>query len=498
MANSVPRNWTQTQVYFSDFLKSLGNKIMKKNIQNESSNFNGLGIAPRLLEILGELGYTTPTPIQIQSIPLSIQQKDMVGIAQTGTGKTLAFGIPMIQLIAVHKGMGLVVLPTRELALQVDENLKTIGKKIGLRTSVLIGGEPINKQLKSLKQKPHIIIATPGRLTDHTQRGSLSLKNVKILVLDEADMMLDMGFLPQIQAILKLVPKKRQTMLFSATMPSQIAEIASKYMSLPTRIEVAPAGTSAEKVEQEIIIINKEDKLEQLKKILMETKGSVLIFMRTKHTVKTLTRKINMFGVNSAEIHSNRSLPQRKKALEGFKIGKFRVLVATDIAARGIDVKEIELVINYDLPARIDDYVHRIGRTARAGKSGRAISFVMPSQIKDLREIEKLINKTLKTNKTKEELDIMRKTIAPEKKGGGGRRLNIEKPRRVPKKTFSPSRKQKVKTAISTSEKVASQNGKQFKGREFSSVGGYSRKFKPDNRENKNNSFSSRNTKKKK
>ena len=471
---------------------------MKKNIQNEASSFNGLGIAPKLLEILKELGYTTPTPIQTQSIPLSLEQKDMVGIAQTGTGKTLAFGIPMIQLIAVHKGMGLVVLPTRELALQVDESLKTIGKKIGLRTSVIIGGEPMNKQLKSLKQKPHIIIATPGRLTDHTQRGSISLKNVKILVLDEADMMLDMGFLPQIQTILKLVPKKRQTMLFSATMPSQIAEIASKYMSLPTRIEVAPAGTSAEKVEQEIIIINKEDKLEQLKKILSETKGSVLIFMRTKHTVKTLTRKINAFGINTAEIHSNRSLPQRKKALEGFKIGQFRVLIATDIAARGIDVKEIELVINYDLPTKIDDYVHRIGRTARAGKSGKAISFVMPSQIKDLREIERLINKTLKTNKTKEELDLMRRTIAPEKKGGGGRSLNTSRQARSPKKVFSPNKKPKVKNTISVSEKPFTKNKKSFEGRAFSSVGGYSSKFKPTSERMKNTSFSARNTRGKK
>ena len=471
---------------------------MKKNIQNEASSFNGLGIAPKLLEILKELGYTTPTPIQTQSIPLSLEQKDMVGIAQTGTGKTLAFGIPMIQLIAVHKGMGLVVLPTRELALQVDESLKTIGKKIGLRTSVIIGGEPINKQLKSLKQKPHIIIATPGRLTDHTQRGSISLKNVKILVLDEADMMLDMGFLPQIQTILKLVPKKRQTMLFSATMPSQIAEIASKYMSLPTRIEVAPAGTSAEKVEQEIIIINKEDKLEQLKKILSETKGSVLIFMRTKHTVKTLTRKINAFGINTAEIHSNRSLPQRKKALEGFKIGQFRVLIATDIAARGIDVKEIELVINYDLPTKIDDYVHRIGRTARAGKSGKAISFVMPSQIKDLREIERLINKTLKTNKTKEELDLMRRTIAPEKKGGGGRSLNTPRQARSPKKVFSQNKKVKVKNTVFVSEKPSTKNKKSFEGRAFSSVGGYSSKFKPTSERMKNTSFSARNTRGKK
>jgi len=367
--------------------------------KQEAASFNGLGIAPKLLEILNELGFETPTPIQSQSIPVSLERKDIVGIAQTGTGKTLAFGVPMIQLLAVHKGMGLVVLPTRELALQVDQNLKTIGEKIGLRTAVLIGGEPIERQLKALKRKPHIIIATPGRLIDHTERRSVDLSNVRILVLDEADMMLDMGFLPQIRSVLKLVPKERQTMLFSATMPSQIIKIASEYMALPTRIEVAPAGTSAENVEQEIIMIEKEDKLDYLKGILGRTKGSVLIFARTKHGVKNLTKKMKLNGFSAAEIHSDRSLGQRQMALNGFKLGQYRILIATDIAARGIDVKEIELVINYDLPEKSGDYVHRIGRTARAGKSGKAISFVLPAQLKNLREIEKLINKTLKINR---------------------------------------------------------------------------------------------------
>ncbi len=383
---------------------------MKKSTQQGALSFNGLGIAPKLLGILNELDYKTPTPIQLQSIPSSLERRDMVGIAQTGTGKTLAFGIPMIQLLAVHKGRGLVILPTRELALQVDENLKTIGKKLGLRTSVLIGGEPIGLQLRSLKSKPHILIATPGRLFDHIQRGTVTLSDIKILVLDEADMMLDMGFLPQIKDILKLLPKKRQTMLFSATMPSDIVKIASNHMTLPTRIEVAPAGTSAENVEQEIIVISRENKFEHLKKILTETKGSVLIFMRTKYSAKSLTRKMNRIGFSAAEIHSNRSLAQRKIALEGFKLGKYRILIATDIAARGIDVKEIELVVNYDLPEKSGDYVHRIGRTARAGKSGKAISFVLPSQMKNLREIEKLIKKTLKINNTPAELSALRKT----------------------------------------------------------------------------------------
>ena len=405
------------------------NKIQKK----EATSFDGLGIAPKLLEILAGMGYTTPTPIQSQSIPVSLERKDIVGIAQTGTGKTLAFGIPMLQLLATHKGMGLVVLPTRELALQVDENLKTIGEKIGLRTSVLIGGEPIQKQLKSLKRKPHIIIATPGRLNDHTERKSVNLSNVRVLVLDEADMMLDMGFLSQIRNILKLVPKDRQTMLFSATMPTQIVKIASEYMKLPIRIEVAPAGTAAENVEQEIIVVEKAYKIDYLRDILGKTNGSVLIFMRTKHTVKALTRKLKSFGFTADEIHSNRSLGQRRAALEGFKTGKYRVLIATDIAARGIDVKGIELVINFDLPEKAGDYVHRIGRTARAGKSGKAISFVMPSQIRALKEIEKLINKNIKKNKTEKELEMIVRTVPNEKKGN-------DRQTRVPRKNTGARR----------------------------------------------------------
>jgi ATP-dependent RNA helicase RhlE len=307
--------------------------------QKETTNFDVLGISPKLLEILADLGYLNPTPIQSQAIPVALERKDMVGIAQTGTGKTLAFGIPMLQLLAAYKGMGLILLPTRELARQVDESLKVIGKKIGLRTTVLIGGEPMDKQFKSLKRKPHIIIATPGRLTDHAQRKTVNLKDVRVLVLDEADMMLDMGFLPQIKTILRMVSKQRQTMLFSATMPSQIVRIASEHMKIPTRIEVAPSGTSAENVEQEIIIVEKAYKIDYLIDILGKTSGPVLIFMSTRHAVIALTKELKKFKFSAAEIHSDRSLGQRSEALEGFKMGKYRILIATDIAARGIDVK---------------------------------------------------------------------------------------------------------------------------------------------------------------
>jgi ATP-dependent RNA helicase RhlE len=372
-------------------------------MQKETNGFHGLGIAPRLLEILEELGYTVPTPIQAQAIPVCLDRKDLVGIAQTGTGKTLAFGVPMLQLLAAHKCKGLVMLPTRELASQVDESLKTIGSKIGLRTAVLIGGEKGSKQLKDLKRNPHIVIATPGRLIDLAERKAVNLSETKILVLDEADMMLDMGFLPQIKQVLKQVPTERQTMLFSATMPSAIAQIASRYMSVPLRVEVAPAGTAAENVKQEIVIVDQPGKFAQLESVLSETRGAALVFVRTKHGVKNLTRKLKTAGFSAAEIHSDRSLPQRSEALKGFKLGKYRILVATDIAARGIDVQGIELVVNFDLPDNSEDYVHRIGRTGRAGLTGRAISFCRHSQLANVRSIERLTKQTLNVTSVSDE-----------------------------------------------------------------------------------------------
>lgn len=366
-----------------------------KEEKTEETGFYGLGIAPKILEILEQLKFKVPTPIQLKSIPVTIEGNDIVGIAQTGTGKTLAFGIPMIQRLAQHKGRGLIVLPTRELALQVDESLREIGGKLGLKTVVLIGGESISRQITSLRRNPHVIICTPGRLIDHLRNKQVNLNDVKILVLDEADMMFDMGFAPQIETILKQVPEKRQTMLFSATMPPAIMKVVTKYMALPIRIEVAPAGTAAENVSQEMLVVKADEKFAQLEIILKEQVGSILIFSRTKHGVKNLTAKLNNLGIRSAEIHSNRSLVQRREALAGFKNGRFRILVATDIAARGIDVKGIELVINYDLPDNSEDYVHRIGRTGRAGKTGRALSLVLPHELREVRNIERLINKKI-------------------------------------------------------------------------------------------------------
>lgn len=391
-------------------------------IAPEAMSFQGLGISPNFLRILTEANFTTPTPIQHQSIPTGIEGKDLIGIAQTGTGKTLAFGIPMIQRLATTKGQGLILLPTRELALQVNETLQRVGNPLGLRTAVVIGGESMGRQTKLLNQKPHVIIATPGRLNDHLKQGTLKLDQIKILVLDEADRMFDMGFAPQIATILRVLPKQRQTLLFSATMPPEIAKIATTHMSMPVRIEVAPQGTAAKNVEQEIFIIRKEDKIRLLQKILKDYTGTILIFSRTKHGAKKITQNIQKFGYTAAEIHSNKSLAQRIKALDGFKTGKFRVLVATDIAARGIDVKNIELVLNFDLPDNSEDYVHRIGRTGRAGTSGKAISFATPDQRGDIQSIERLIKKTLTISKIPNDLppapvETMRSISAAEGNG---------------------------------------------------------------------------------
>ncbi|OGL66596.1 hypothetical protein A2856_02855 [Candidatus Uhrbacteria bacterium RIFCSPHIGHO2_01_FULL_63_20] len=390
-----------------------------------TSGFDGLGISPRLLEALDRLKITQPTPIQSKAIPVAIEGSDVVGIAQTGTGKTFAFGIPMLQRLSRTKGQGLVLLPTRELALQVEENLMKLARGFGLRTAVLIGGASMHRQNEWLRKVPHVIVATPGRLIDHLEQKTVKLDRVNTLVLDEADRMLDMGFAPQINRILRVVPKDRQTMLFSATMPAEIARIAAEYMKLPVRIEVAPQGTAAERVTQELYVVRKEDKPRLLEHLLREGRGSTLVFTRTKFGARKLARVLKAAKHNAAEIHSDRSLAQRREALEGFKSGKYRVLVATDIAARGIDVTGIELVVNFDLPDQAEDYVHRIGRTARAGHAGRAVSFAMPDQGADVRAIEKLVRVQLPISKTPEGLPQVAADTGPRfeerPRHGGGR-----------------------------------------------------------------------------
>ncbi len=362
----------------------------------DEPSFRGLGIAPSILTILDNLRFTVPTPIQQQSIPQAIEGKDMMGIAQTGTGKTLAFGIPLIQnILKDPRRRALVLLPTRELAAQVDESLKKIGGPLGIRTAVLIGGESIRKQWHALSRNPQIILATPGRLIDHLEQKTVNLKDVSVAVLDEADRMLDMGFAPQLKRILPLLPRERQTMLFSATMPESIVSMARVFLKLPVRVEIARSGTAAKDVTQELFFVTQFEKLRLLAKVLQEYRGSVLVFSRTKFSAKKIAAHLRALGHAAVEFHSNRSQNQRQEALEGFKNGKYRVVVATDIAARGIDVKNIELVLNYDLPAAPEDYVHRIGRTGRAGERGHAISFARPDQRRDVQAIERLMRAAL-------------------------------------------------------------------------------------------------------
>lgn len=370
------------------------------NVTN-TPGFYGLGIAPGILSVLDRLKFSVPTPIQEKSIPLAIEGKDLIGIAQTGTGKTLAFGIPMIQA-ALGGKQGLIILPTRELALQVYEALHRVGFPLGVRMAVLIGGEPIGKQLQALRRGPHIVIGTPGRIIDHLEQKTVTFAKVGVLVLDEADRMLDMGFAPQLKRILNVLPRDRQTMLFSATMPSEIVQMAQVHMKLPMRVEMAPQGTAAEKVTHELFFIAKPDKPRLLEKILGEYRGSVLVFSRTKFGAKRIAAAVRAYGHTAAELHSNKSLSQRREALDGFKSGRYRILVATDIAARGIDVKGIELVVNFDLPDNAEDYIHRIGRTGRAGGTGHAISFATPDQRGDVRSIERLMRGTLPTSRLPE------------------------------------------------------------------------------------------------
>ena len=394
------------------------------------SGFYGLGIAPSILSVLDKLGLTVPTPIQEQSIPHAIEGKDIVGIAQTGTGKTFAFGIPLIQRLLTEKsGKALVVVPTRELAEQVDEALRKISTPLGVKTAVLIGGESIRKQLQALSRMPRVVVATPGRLIDHLEQKTVTLKEVGMVVLDEADRMLDMGFAPQLKRILAVLPRERQTMLFSATMPENIVQMARAYMKLPTRVEIARPGTAAKDVTQEVFFVSQPEKARLLEKMLQEYRGSVLVFARTKHSAKKIALYLRDCGYTAVEFHANRSLNQRREALDGFKKGKYRIVVATDIAARGIDVSDIELVVNFDLPTVAEDYVHRIGRTGRAGGVGHAISFARPDEKRDVEAIERLMRSTLPVSRMPE--------LAP------ARPSNIKEPflggsRNVRRRPFAP------------------------------------------------------------
>ncbi len=367
-----------------------------------TSTFQALGLSSDVLSALEFLKIEKPTPIQAAAIPEALTGTDLIGLAQTGTGKTFAFGLPILgALIANPSQRALILVPTRELALQVEESLQKIARATRKRLSTisLIGGASMYNQIERLKKfQPQLIVATPGRLNDHLERRTIKLDAVKFLVLDEADRMLDMGFTPQVNRIVEQLPADRQTMLFSATMSPAVTKLSASYLKSPERIEVAQQGTSSSLVTQELYVVGKEQKRDALLRILKEHTGSVLVFTRTKHATGRLSDWLESAGESAAPIHGDRSLGQRRAALDGFKSGRTRVLVATDVAARGIDVTGIALVVNFDLPDAAEDYVHRIGRTGRAGREGVAISLATRDQERMVRDIERLMRKPLERN----------------------------------------------------------------------------------------------------
>ena len=363
-------------------------------------DFNELPIDNKLKNSIKFADFKTPTPIQSKSIPISLMGKDILGTAQTGTGKTLAFTIPMINKLILDKNaMALIICPTRELASQVMQTvLKLNVREIGIGNALLIGGEGMQKQLKKLKKRARIIVGTPGRINDHLKRQSLNLSKVSYLVLDETDRMLDMGFTPQIELILKFIPKQHQTLLFSATLPNNILRISEKYLNNPERIAVGSLSTPIEKIKQETFQITQDKKYHELINQLVERNGSILVFVKTKHGADKIVKRLKYDGHSADAIHGNLRQSKRERVIKNFRNGKSRILIATDVAARGLDIPLIQHVINYDLPQVPEDYIHRIGRTGRAGKDGSALTFVTPSDRSMWNSISRLINPDFKVS----------------------------------------------------------------------------------------------------
>jgi ATP-dependent RNA helicase RhlE len=362
--------------------------------------FNELNLLEPILNALTKQGYTEPTPIQQQAIPYVLEGRDVMGCAQTGTGKTAAFAIPIIQRIHTSKQAdnsnkirALIVTPTRELAIQIEESFKNYGSELKLRYTVIFGGVNQSQQVNRLKNGVDVLIATPGRLLDLQQQGFIKLGNLEIFVLDEADRMLDMGFIHDVKKIIKMIPAKRQTLFFSATMPKEITSLANSILTDPVKVEVNPVSSTAEMIEQALYYVDTPAKKDLLVHVLKETTApSVLVFSRTKHGADKIVKLLAKNKVTAEAIHGNKSQNARQRALSNFKDKTSRVLVATDIAARGIDIDELSFVINYDIPNIPETYVHRIGRTGRAGASGIAVSFCDKEERKYIRDIQKLIS----------------------------------------------------------------------------------------------------------
>jgi len=390
-------------------------------------DFDMLGLSPTLLTAIKQAGYDQPTPIQNQAIPLALDGHDVMGLAQTGTGKTAAFGLPLAEMLLNDPGRpdpkcvkALILAPTRELVNQIAENLKLYVKGSRLKVGTVVGGQSINNQIRFLARGIDILVATPGRLIDLMDRRAVRLDQAKFLVLDEADQMLDMGFIHALRRIAPELGTPRQTMLFSATMPKQMEELSAAYLTNPRRVQVAPPGKPADKVTQCLHFVPKTEKPVKLRELLDRHPDTLsLVFSRTKHGAEKLMKGLVKDGYNAASIHGNKSQNQRDRAIKGFREGSVKILVATDVAARGIDIPDVRTVYNYDLPEVPDNYVHRIGRTARAGKDGEAIAFCCAEEIGLLNQIEKVMKKDIPvaSGRKPEEVKVDKPT-----RGGGGRR----------------------------------------------------------------------------
>jgi ATP-dependent RNA helicase RhlE len=414
---------------------------------SENPSFTSLGLAPELLKALTEFGYTTPTPIQAQAIPIALEGRDLMAGAQTGTGKTAAFALPMLQKLlpfasngaspARHPVRALILTPTRELAIQVEESVKVYAKHTSLRSLVVFGGVDIKTQTPHLMRGVEVLVATPGRLLDHIEQRTVRLDQVQMLVLDEADRMLDMGFMPDLKRILALLPKQRQNLMFSATFSTEIKKLSEEFLTNPLLVEVARSNAASDNVTQKVYHVAQSDKHALLAQLLSGSDAKqVLVFTKTKITANRLAKQLVREGILADAIHGDKSQLERMQALEAFKQGKVAALIATDVAARGLDIDQLPMVINYEIPSAPEDYIHRIGRTGRAGASGIAISLVSPEEEKYLKEIEKLIK-----HEIPKEISDLPKGAPPETRGSAHKKSDYAArdaaPRAMPAKKKS-------------------------------------------------------------
>ncbi|WP_027835232.1 DEAD/DEAH box helicase [Maritalea myrionectae] len=423
-----------------------------------SEKFSNLGLSQSVVDAVTDAGYTQPTDIQQKAIPHILEKRDIVGIAQTGTGKTASFVLPMLTLLGKGRARArmprtLILEPTRELAAQVHENFEKYGKNHKLTVALLIGGVSFEEQNKKLDRGADVLIATPGRLLDHFERGRLLMTGVEIFVIDEADRMLDMGFVPDIERVSALLPKRRQTLLFSATMPDEIAKLTSKFLTNPERIEVARQNSTAETITQKAVKVGTKpfEKRAALRDQINAAKelNNAIVFCNRKRDIATLTRSLERHGFNAGALHGDMDQKSRMATLDGFKAGKIKILVASDVAARGLDIPEVSHVYNFDVPTHAEDYVHRIGRTGRAGRSGQAISLVTKADEKYLTAIEKLIEQTIPVETFQQD---------------GGDNAAQEKPKSErPKRTRGGKKQQPAENAEKSAEAPSTESPKSTK-----------------------------------